>query len=384
MDDKMIELQEKMEQKLDAAKAAEGVEAKESLLDEYDALKKEFDAEKRLVDAEKDHISESVLEEIEHEKAEKREKDAVAAFAKAARQGFRVKAEGNLNETTPADGGYTVPEDIVTRIYHLRDAEFNLRQLVDVRKVRTLSGERTYRKRAQHTGFGAVSEGGKIPATGKPQFDRIRYMIEKYGGFMPVTNELFADTDANIVAEVVDWFSQESRVTGNKLVLTTADENTNAPVALGSLDDIKKVVNVILGQAFAPTSKIITNDDGSQILETLKDKNGNYLLKRENNDTADPYLSVGFRKIPLRFIPNSDLASDATNGVPFYIGDLKEGIKFFDRKLLSLESSRVAAIGEVNAWEQDLIIWRGIEREDCVLFDEAAFRKCYWSNNNAG
>lgn len=384
MDDKMIELQEKMEQKLDAAKAAEGVEAKESLLDEYDALKKEFDAEKRLVDAEKDHISESVLEEIEHEKAEKREKDAVAAFAKAARQGFRVKAEGNLNETTPADGGYTVPEDIVTRIYHLRDAEFNLRQLVDVRKVRTLSGERTYRKRAQHTGFGAVSEGGKIPATGKPQFDRIRYMIKKYGGFMPVTNELFADTDANIVAEVVDWFSQESRVTGNKLVLTTADENTNAPVALGSLDDIKKVVNVILGQAFAPTSKIITNDDGSQILETLKDKNGNYLLKRENNDTADPYLSVGFRKIPLRFIPNSDLASDATNGVPFYIGDLKEGIKFFDRKLLSLESSRVAAIGEVNAWEQDLIIWRGIEREDCVLFDEAAFRKCYWSNNNAG
>ncbi len=384
MDDKMIELQEKMEQKLDAAKAAEGVEAKESLLDEYDALKKEFDAEKRLVDAEKDHISESVLEEIEHEKAEKREKDAVAAFAKAARQGFRVKAEGNLNETTPADGGYTVPEDIVTRIYHLRDAEFNLRQLVDVRKVRTLSGERTYRKRAQHTGFGAVSEGGKIPATGKPQFDRIRYMIEKYGGFMPVTNELLADTDANIVAEVVDWFSQESRVTGNKLVLTTADENTNAPVALGSLDDIKKVVNVILGQAFAPTSKIITNDDGSQILETLKDKNGNYLLKRENNDTADPYLSVGFRKIPLRFIPNSDLASDATNGVPFYIGDLKEGIKFFDRKLLSLESSRVAAIGEVNAWEQDLTIWRGIEREDCVLFDEAAFRKCYWSNNNAG
>lgn len=384
MDDKMIELQEKMEQKLDAAKAAEGVEAKESLLDEYDALKKEFDAEKRLVDAEKDHISESVLEEIEHEKAEKREKDAVAAFAKAARQGFRVKAEGNLNETTPADGGYTVPEDIVTRIYHLRDAEFNLRQLVDVRKVRTLSGERTYRKRAQHTGFGAVSEGGKIPATGKPQFDRIRYMIKKYGGFMPVTNELFADTDANIVAEVVDWFSQESRVTGNKLVLTTADENTNAPVALGSLDDIKKVVNVILGQAFAPTSKIITNDDGSQILETLKDKNGNYLLKRENNDTADPYLSVGFRKIPLRFIPNSDLASDATNGVPFYIGDLKEGIKFFDRKLLSLESSRVAAIGEVNAWEQDLTIWRGIEREDCVLFDEAAFRKCYWSNNNAG
>ena len=384
MDDKMIELQEKMEQKLDAAKAAEGVEAKESLLDEYDALKKEFDAEKRLVDAEKDHISESVLEEIEHEKAEKREKDAVAAFAKAARQGFRVKAEGNLNETTPADGGYTVPEDIVTRIYHLRDAEFNLRQLVDVRKVRTLSGERTYRKRAQHTGFGAVSEGGKIPATGKPQFDRIRYMIEKYGGFMPVTNELIADTDANIVTEVVDWFSQESRVTGNKLVLTTADKNANAPVALGSLDDIKKVVNVILGQAFAPTSKIITNDDGSQILETLKDKNGNYLLKRENNDTADPYLSVGFRKIPLRFIPNSDLASDATNGVPFYIGDLKEGIKFFDRKLLSLESSRVAAIGEVNAWEQDLTIWRGIEREDCVLFDEAAFRKCYWSNNNAG
>lgn len=382
MDEKMVELQSKMEEKLAAAKVAEDVESKDALLDEYDALSKEYETEKRLVEAEKAHVSEAQLEEMEHADAERKAKDAEAEFAKAARNGFKAKAaEDGMSEGVPADGGYTVPEDISTKIIHLRDAEFNLRQLVDVRKTRFLSGERTIRKRQDHAGFAKVGEGGKIPRTGKPQFTRVTYKIEKYGGFMFVTDELLADTDANIVAEVRDWFSKESRVTANKLILATADETTQPPVSLSSLDDIKKVVNVMLGQTFAPTSKIVTNDDGLQILDTMKDKDGNSLLKARNNDSLDMYLAVGFRKVPVRIVPNKDLASDTSSGVPFYIGDLKEAIKFFDRMLLSMKMSDIAVVGDVNAMEEDLTVWRGIEREDCVLFDDAAFRKCFWDSN---
>lgn len=59
--------------------------------------------------------------------------------------------------------------------------------------------------------------------------------------------------------------------------------------------------------------------------------------------------------------------------MPFIIGDLKEGIKFFDRRQMSIMTSNIAAIGELNAFEEDLTIFRAIEREDCQVKDPAAF-----------
>ena len=49
---------------------------------------------------------------------------AVKTFAAAARQGFKVSnAAGDLmQEGVDPDGGYTVPEDIVTKIINLREA----------------------------------------------------------------------------------------------------------------------------------------------------------------------------------------------------------------------------------------------------------------------
>lgn len=54
-----------------------------------------------------------------------------------------------MNEGTGTDGGYTVPEDVETRIQELREAKFSLEQLVDVEAVSTMSGQRTYKTRAQ-------------------------------------------------------------------------------------------------------------------------------------------------------------------------------------------------------------------------------------------
>ena len=47
-----------------------------------------------------------------------------AKFANAARHGFK----NVMTEGTPADGGYTVPVDISTKIEKLREASFNLGQ----------------------------------------------------------------------------------------------------------------------------------------------------------------------------------------------------------------------------------------------------------------
>lgn len=293
--------------------------------------------------------------------------DSVAEFANAARQRFR---NAGMKEGTPADGGYTVPEDIQTRINEYREAQASLISLVDVENVTTNKGQRTFKKRAQQTGFVKVAEGGKIGAGVTPQFERLSYEIEKYAGYFPVTNELLSDSDANIVGALTAWIGNESRITRNKLILTTLGTKEKTPIK--TLDDIKKALNVTLGQAFKPTSRIVTNDDGLQWLDTLKNEKGEYLLQPSPADPMQLRLCAGATTIPVTVVPNADLPT-ATDKIPFIIGDLKEAVKFFDRNQMSIMASDIASIGTLNAYEMDMTLFRAIEREDCVLKDKEAF-----------
>jgi HK97 family phage major capsid protein len=291
--------------------------------------------------------------------------DVVKAFADAARRGFK-----SMNEGTVADGGYTVPEDIVTQIQHFRDSKASLLHLVTVVPVKTNKGARTFKARAQQTGFTKVGEGGKIGAGATPKFTRISYEIEKYAGYFPVTAELLADTDANITAELTQWIGDESRVTANKLILEQI--NGKGTVAIAGLDDVKKALNVTLGSAFKSTSKIITNDDGLNWLDTLKDADENYLLQPNPSEPMKLQLCAGATVVPVEVFPNADMPT-GEDGIPMIIGDLKEGIVYWDRQQMNIKTSDVAAIGDLNAFEEDLVLFRAIEREDVTQRDTAAF-----------
>ena len=59
------------------------------------------------------------------------------------------------------------------------------------------------------------------------------------------------------------------------------------------------------------------------------------------------------------------------------LGDLKEGIMYWDRQLMSILVSNTASVGDVNAFEQDLTLWRGLLRSDCTTWDDAAFVNGY-------
>ena len=384
--DPIKEILQKMQGKLDAAKEATSAEERAQLMDEFDALKQEKEAMQRMVDAEA-AMAVRKHEEVTAPKVEESSYDkAVRQFAAAARAKFNMA----MSEGTAAEGGYTVPEDISTRVEQLRTAKFSLETLVGSEKVSTNTGARTFKKRAAQSGFASVNEGGKIPLKATPQFTRLTYTIAKYAGVFAVTDELLADSDANIVNILTQWIADEGRVTRNKLVLAAADEkytrqtSPETAKSIATIDDIKTIVNVDLGQAFAPTSRIVTNDYGLDWLDQQKDDNGNYLLKRANNDPLDRVLAAGSLLIPVSVIPVADLANDENNGIPFYIGDLKEGVRLFDRMALSIKASDTAYMANtatapsdnaVNAFQEDLTLFRAIERLDCVLRDDEAFYK---------
>ena len=351
--------------------------AEENKLEEAKKAKDELKEMQEKFDLLKD-IDDGKIDEVKTKAAAKGmkpvdEKDAVKEFADAARRGFKV--ENSMNEGTPADGGYTVPEDIQTKINERRSAKASLIDLVDVESVTTNKGSRTFKKRSQQTGFQKVGEGAKIGAKATPQFERLDYAIGKYAGYFPVTNELLEDSDAAITSVLTAWIGDESRVTRNNIIRTAI--NTKAKTALASLDDIKKALNVTLGAAFKSTSRVVTNDDGLQYLDTLKDNDGKYLLQPNPANPMQLRLCAGATIVPVTVIPNDDLPSDVSTAkkrkIPMIIGDLKEGIKFFDRKNLTITASNLAAAGDLNAFEEDLTLFRAIEREDCQVKDDMAF-----------
>jgi HK97 family phage major capsid protein len=177
---------------------------------------------------------------------------------------------------------------------------------------------------------------------------------------------------------MTEWLADESRMTWNKLILAVIAEKQ--ATELTGLDDIKKALNVTLGSKFKSTSAIITNDDGLQYLDTLKDENGRYLLNPDPTDTAKMRLRVGATTVPIKVYSNETIETKNSK-IPFIIGDLKEAVKGFDRKQLSLLPSKVAVVGsgedQLNAYEEDLTLIRGIEREDVEMRDAEAFVNGY-------
>ncbi|MFR9058943.1 phage major capsid protein [Eubacterium callanderi] len=328
-----------------------------------DAMKKEqkqFDLLYDLEDKKKDGIPVNTQEPITQ-----KPRDSVHVFAEAARAGF---PKNQMSEGSDPDGGYTVPQDIQTQINELRESRDSLRELVTVETVKTLSGSRVFKKRTQQTGFTKVSEGAAIGEKDTPQFKILEYKIEKYAGYFGVTSELLADSDQSITETLTKWIADEGRVTDNKLILEKI--KTKAATDLKDLDGIKTALNVTLDPAFRQTAVIVTNQDGFNYLDTLKDKDGAYLLQPNPLDPTSKML-VGVR---VKVVSNKDLPSDTTTTagstiLPLIIGDLKEGIVLFDRQHLSILGSNIA----IDAFVKDLTYFRAIERLDVKNRDDEAY-----------
>jgi HK97 family phage major capsid protein len=204
-----------------------------------------------------------------------------------------------------------------------------------------------------------------------PKFERLTYSIEDYAGYIPLTNDLIEDNNPTHITEVVtEWLARASVACDNREILAAI--KTKDETALKGLDDIKKSINVTLGQAYASAAIIVTNDDGLNYLDTLKDTTGRDLLNPDPTAPANMRLRIGANLIPVKVVPNTVLKT-TTNKVPFIIGDLKEAVKFFDRQKVTLKASDIATVGGKSAFESNLTYIRAIERMNVKVKDKNAF-----------
>lgn len=354
------------ENKIDEAKAAK--EELKNLSDKFDVL---YDLEAEADESAKENIKNKAKKtEISNSK---KESNAFVNAIKARLTESNISDEdktilNQMSEGSPADGGLTVPKDMRTEIKELRRGEDSLETLVNVEKVTTLSGSRVIEVNSEETPFDNIDEAADFPDIETPKFKNIEYKVKKKGGTLKVTRELIQDSAENIQAYLKKWISKKAKVTRNFLILKQADELTKGKEKdVATLDDLKDIFNVSLDPAIALTSKVVTNQDGYNYLDKLKDTDGKYILQPDPTQSTRKLL---FGTYPVVKLSNKTLKT-TENKAPIYCGDFKEAITLFDRETLSVEMNTQGD----SYWNKDLAGIKVRERLDIKDVDSEAIVK---------
>lgn len=284
-------------------------------------------------------------------------------------QVFAVLHEGGV-AGDPDNASLIVPQDIQTRINEILRELPDLSRYVRVEQVATLSGSRVLEKDDTMIPLAIIDEFGQIQETDKPQFVSLTYSLKKRGGFLPLTNELLADTDQNILGYLSNWIAKKVVVTRNSLISALLGGLTAQ--ALADLDAIKRVLNVVLDPAISRSAVVITNQDGYNWLDTQKDSMGRYLL---TDDITQPGRKLLFGRpiepVSNRYLPSREDVGLSKTFAPIYIGDGRQFAVWFTRGAYELASTREG--GE--AWRRDTTELRVLTRDDLKQWDAAAMVK---------
>lgn len=274
-----------------------------------------------------------------------------------------VRNEGMV-EGTPADGGLIVPKDVQTMINEQMRALSPLSDLFTVEEVTSNTGTRV-RDTSPTTGFTKIAENSNINKDDKPTFANVEYNVQKYALIVPVSNDLLADTDQNLLAYLSRWLGKKAVITENSLLLgllKTLDGSATAITAADAIKNLKTMKNKNLDPAFIAGMSYITNQDGFNFLDTLTDNDGRPLLQ-PNVAAGTGYMFAGK---PIHVLSNSHLASADTT--PIYMGDFKQFGTLFRRAVMSIKSTDVGG----DAWSNDTTEVRAITRLDAQKFDDKA------------
>lgn len=353
-------------------KIEEAKNAKEELIKLSDKFNVLYDLYEEEEEDKKDNIKDKAKENKIMTDS-KREANAFVNAIKARLTEKSVSDEdkkiiNQMSEGVPADGGLVVPKDIRTAIKELRRGEDSLEELVNVEPVTTLSGSRVIEVNAEETPFDNIEEGADFPDIQTPQFKQVEYKVKKKGGTLKVTRELIQDSDQNIQAYLKRWIAKKAKVTRNFLILKKADEITKGKeIPVSTLDELKDIFNVKLDPSIAAMAVVVTNQDGFNYLDKLKDSDGKYVLQQDPTEATRKLL---FGTYPVRRLSNKTLKS-SEDKAPIYCGCLKEAITIFDREVLTVEMNTQGD----SYWNKDLAGIKVRERLDIKDVDTEALVK---------
>lgn len=293
----------------------------------------------------------------------------------AERYGLLMNA---LTETggTPAgsEGGFLNPVDFDGVINQFKRLAVDLAPDCNVEEVTAYSGWRAVETAAAALPFAEITEfdfpsGERVPAMESPTFTKVEYTLKDYGGYLPIANNLFSDSPANLMQYLGRWCGRKASLTNSSLVLAIINALTPVNVTDWTSIDaaIKTALNKSLDPALSASAKIYCNQSGFDLLDQVVDGIGRPILSPDpTNETVKRFKGREVKVLSDAQWPLLTSSQYARIGV----GDLRELVSFFRRASGELAATTIGG----TAWRNNNTEIRYIMRADVESVDTDAMK----------
>ena len=224
-----------------------------------------------------------------------------------------------------ADSKPVTSEEIITTPLREVKTVLDLKQFATIHKATKGTGKYPILKRATSK-MASVAELEANPALAKPEFENVTWEVATYRGAIPVSQESIDDADVDLLG-LVSEAAEQIKVNTTNDAITTVLKSFDAKQAT-DLDAIKEILNVNLDPAY--NVSFVVSQTFYQKLDTLKDKNGRYLLQ-DSIVSASGKVFLGH---PV-FVVSDESFGNAGEAHAF-IGDIQRAVLFADRQELGL------------------------------------------------
>ena len=216
-------------------------------------------------------------------------------------------------------------EELVTTPIREVNTTVDLKQFTTIYPAQKGSGKYPILKHATAK-MSSVAELEKNPKLAKPEFQEVDWTVQTYRGAIPVSQEAVDDADVDLVGIVAEAAAQIKVNTTNNAIAEVLKGFTAKTVK--DLDEIKKILNVDFDPAYDVA--FVVSQSFYQLLDSLKDQNGRYLLQ-DSITAASGKVLLGK---PVFVV--ADTVFGGVGDAKAFVGDVKRAVLFADRKDLGL------------------------------------------------
>ena len=261
--------------------------------------------------------------------------DGFKIVANALKTGKFVNSLGDPLYTGGLNGeSYLLPEDVKLAINIKKKEWLSAKDIVTVESTFALSGSVNYGTDPS-VGLVSFSDGDEVDSSVLPSFSQKTFTIGWYGAIVPVSQILTGAEQAGLMQFIDIWFVRRAIITENTAIFGAfkSGYNSGTPKSIANEAALRKSINTDLDPAYVKSGNmvIVTNQDGFNYLDSLKDEGGAYVLQPSVTDpTQKTYKGYPLKVFSNTQLPNRSATVDSTTTyyIPFIYGDTKDGVTF--------------------------------------------------------
>jgi len=261
--------------------------------------------------------------------------ERVKAFGHALFTGNSVALKA-LSEGTPADGGYTVPQDFYSRLVMEVTEKAQMRSMVTVVPMKTNVLTIPVGEHGPDVFWTAE---GATKTTTTMDFRQPTITAYKMASIIYLTDELIEDSAFDLVNVLISRFAERIATEEDKVIINGAGTTqpvgifVNASVASRSCSgnlDFDDIIDLIydLPVKYRSGAKFLVNSENVRELRKLKDEQGRYLWQ-DPVSAGQPATIQGYPVVETYWAPVGQIA----------FGDFKTAYWLGDRKRMTVKIS---------------------------------------------